>query len=129
MDKIIVENKLIDIGMPVGLKGFNYIVTAISLLDNPEWQCPKWTALYYCIGSQFNVSAGSVERAIRQALKITRERNADYKAIDNYIGFANCENSNSLMQLYMKLKQEDRRQNIVVTKLLIKEALLDIINA
>ncbi len=129
MDKIIIENTFIELGMPPGLKGFPYIVKAIELLDNPEWSNPKWTALYYCISSVYKVTPSSVERAIRNALKVTRDRNANYKLIEEYISFSNCENSNSLMQLYTKLKHKERNSNCVITKFMIKQALMEIINS
>ena len=128
MDKITIINTLTEMGMPAGLKGFTYIVDAIQLLDKPEWKDPKWTALYYCVGTLHDTSAASVERAIRNALRITRDRNCNFKAIETYIGFANCENSNSLMQLYNKLSQKKSDNDIVITKFMLRRALLDVFN-
>lgn len=128
MNRQLITDTLISLGTPVNIKGFNYIVDIIELLDRPEWEFPKWSALYYCVGNLHNSASSSVEKAIRNALRITRERCGDYKLIEKYIGFSNCENSNSLMLLYTKLKQQEKVNNNIVTKLMLKEALLDIIN-
>ena len=106
MKKETVENVLIKMGMPVKLKGFKYITDAVMLLDTPEWENPKWTALYYKIGLMNQDTASRVERAIRNAFMTTRNRVADYEAIEHYIGFTNCENSNSIAYLYKNIKKD-----------------------
>lgn len=105
MKRETVENVLIEIGMPVKLKGFRYITDAVMLLDTEEWKQPKWTALYYKIGVMNQDSASRVERAIRNAFATTRNHVTDYALIEQYIGFTNCENSNSIVYLYKNIKR------------------------
>ncbi len=107
MKREIVENTLISMGMPIKLKGFQYIVDAVMLLDTPEWKNPKWTALYYKIGTMNQDTGSRVERAIRNAFLKTRTKVADYEMIEHYIGFTNCENSNSISFLYKNIKDEN----------------------
>ncbi len=106
MKKEFVEHVLIAMGMPVKLKGFKYIVEAVLLLDTPEWQEPKWTALYYKIARLYGDTESRVERAIRNAFTTTRTRVTNYELIDHYIGFTNCQNSNSITFLYRNIKKE-----------------------
>lgn len=106
MKRSVIEHVLIGMGMPVKLKGFQYITDAVMLLDTPEWRNPKWTALYYKIGAMHGDTESRVERAIRNAFLTTRNRVADYDMIERYIGFTNCENSNSLTFLYKNLKRD-----------------------
>lgn len=127
MDEDKTQNTLIKIGMPIGLKGFKYITDAISLLDKPEWKNPKWTALYYAVAKLNNTTSYLVESGIRNALKSTRERNCDYKSIEHYIGFANCENSNSLNLLYTRLKQEECKQKTNDSVFAFKTALRELL--
>lgn len=101
-----VEHVLISMGMSVKLKGFKYITDAIMLLATPEWQNPKWTALYYKIGLMNQDTDSRVERAIRNAFMTTRNRVVDYDMVEHYIGFTNCENSNSLIYLYKNIEKE-----------------------
>lgn len=129
MNKETIETTLYKIGMPARLSGFSYIVDTLMLLDKPEWNNPKWTSLYYCVGKMNNTSQDIVEAAIRYALKTTRNKNSDYKLIEHYIGYANCENSNSLMQLYHMLKSEEKTSNKTITKIMLKETLLEILGA
>lgn len=106
MKRETVERVLIEIGMPIKLKGFRYITDAVLLLDTEEWKQPKWTALYYKIGVMNQDSASKVERAIRNAFATTRNHVTDYERIEHYIGFTNCENSNSIVYLYKNIKQD-----------------------
>lgn len=106
MNRQIVENTLMEMGMPATLKGFTYITDAVMLLDTLEWKSPKWTALYYKIAAINNDTPTRVERAIRSAFVSTRNRVVDYDIIEHYIGFANCENSSSLLHLYKNVKKE-----------------------
>ncbi|MBO5093940.1 MAG: hypothetical protein J6C33_06240 [Lachnospiraceae bacterium] len=106
MKRETIEHVLIGMGMPVKLKGFQYITDAVMLLDTPEWKNPKWTALYYKIGVMNHDTESRVERAIRNAFLTTRNRVADYEMIEHYIGFTNCENSNSITFLYKNIKRD-----------------------
>ncbi len=101
-----IEHALISMGMPVKLKGFKYITDAVMKLDTPEWRNTKWTALYCKIGVMNHDSGSRVERAIRNAFATTRNRVADYEMIERYIGFTNCENSNSITFLYKSVSEE-----------------------
>ncbi len=101
-----VESVLIAMGMPIKLKGFKYITDAVMLLDTPEWENPKWTALYYKIGTMNDDTGSRVERAIRNAFMTTRTKVADYEMIEHYIGFVNCENSNSITFLHKNIKND-----------------------
>lgn len=122
-----IQNVLIKIGMPIGLKGFKYITDAIILLDKPEWKNPKWTALYYSIATINKVTPSLVEAGIRNAFKTTRDRNCNYKSIENYIGFSNCENSSSLNLLYIRLKQEEEKKKINDSTFALKAALRELL--
>lgn len=106
MKRETIEKVLIEMGMPIKLKGFRYITDAVMLLDTEEWKQPKWTALYYKIGVMNQDSASRVERAIRNAFATTRNHVSDYDLIEHYIGFTNCENSNSIVYLYKNIKQD-----------------------
>lgn len=112
MKRELVEKVLMEMGMPVKLKGFKYITDAVMLLDTPEWRNPKWTAMYYKIAAMNQDSASKVERAIRNAFATTRNRVSDYEKIEHYIGFTNCENSNSITFLYMNLKKDVEEKTV-----------------
>ena len=47
-----------------------------------------------------------VERAIRNAFMTTRNKVSNYEMVEHYIGFTNCENSNSITFLYKNIKRE-----------------------
>lgn len=106
MNREYVEDVLMKIGIPARVKGFKYIVDAVMLLDEEEWKCPKYTALYYSIAKMNNSTASRTERAIRHAFGIARSSRGDYDMAEHYIGFINCENSNSIASLYRMIKKE-----------------------
>lgn len=106
VNKSAIEAVLMKIGMPVSLKGFAYITDAVLLLDSPDWQAQKWTALYYKIALLNHTTAARVEKAIRNAFAITRAQTDNYELTAHYIGMTNRENSNSLLFLYKQIKQE-----------------------
>ena len=106
MKKEFVEHVLLAMGMPIKLKGFRYITDAVMLMDTPEWKNPTWTALYYKIGVMNGDTESKVERAIRNAFMTTRNKVSNYEMVEHYIGFTNCENSNSITFLYKNIKRE-----------------------
>lgn len=106
MNRKYVEDTLLKLGIPASIKGFKYITDAIMLLDEKEWKDPKYTALYYYIGKMNGSTAARTERAIRHAFSVARSCKGDFDLVNHYIGFINCENSNSIASLYRTLKYE-----------------------
>lgn len=106
MTRVDVENALLEMGMPVALSGFNYIVSAVLKLDAAEWKYCKVVALYAQIGKEFNSTGSRVERAIRHAFETVRLKgNVDF--VQKYIGFDNNTNFNSLCKFLLVLKREN----------------------
>ena len=65
--KRLIEETLIKCGMPVGLKGFQYIPKACAVLaEEPNI---KITVMYDVVAKRFNTTASRVERAIRHAFE------------------------------------------------------------
>lgn len=99
-------NALIEMGMPAGIKGFNYIVDIMCLFKEDEsWKKGKITSLYEKVGKINNVTASGVERAIRHAFGIVLSK-GDLKAVEKYLTTQHPTNGNLLHVLYLKLVQE-----------------------
>ena len=65
--KRLIEETLIKCGMPVGLKGFQYIPEACSVLaEEPNI---KITVMYEVVAKKFDTTPSRVERAIRHAFQ------------------------------------------------------------
>ena len=98
-------NALIEMGMPAGIKGFNYIVDIMCLFKEEEYRKCKTTALYEKVGKMNNTTASGVERAIRHAFGIVLSK-GDLKAVEKYLTTQHPTNGNLLHVLYLKLVQE-----------------------
>lgn len=102
-----VENVLLEIGIPAGIKGFKYVTDAIMIMnERPVDGITK--DLYPAIAAENNTIPSRVERAIRHAFEIARSPKGNYDAVEHYIGFMNCQNANSLNMLYTRIKQEEK---------------------
>lgn len=65
----------IEIGIPTHIRGYNYMRTAIIMAVNkPEILYFITKELYPAVGQKCNASASSVERAIRTAIDVARNR-------------------------------------------------------
>lgn len=107
MNRSDVENVLLEIGIPAGVKGFKYITDAIMILDDSNWNPKGAITLYNRIAGMNNTTGSRVERAIRHSFEIARSPKGNYDAVEHYIGFMNCQNKNSLKMLYYKIKEQD----------------------
>lgn len=105
MNRSDVENVLLKMGVPSGIKGFKYITDAIELIDK-HGNMSMTKELYPKIALINNTTAGKVEMAIRHAFEIVRSPKGNYEEVAHYIGFMNCGNGNSLSMMYMKIKQD-----------------------
>lgn len=109
MDRARVENVLIKMGMPTGIKGFSYIVDAMEVFEEKGIRIRITADLYTAIARMNNTTASRVERNIRHALEISRSHEECHEIVDKYIGFTNCANADSLTMLYKRISEESRR--------------------
>lgn len=107
MNRAKIEDALLAMCIPVGVKGFNYIADAVELFDEKGTNISITKELYPAIAKKNNTTPSKAERAIRHAFEIARSCKGDYETVNHYIGFSNCENSSSLKQLHMMLKRDD----------------------
>lgn len=110
MERVKIENVLLNLGIPSSIKGFRYITDAIMLLDTKGWEDPYWTELYRVVGEKNQTTASRTERAIRHAFDVCRSHCRDAMSLEYYIGMDN-KNSGSMSQLYARLKQEEEQAN------------------
>lgn len=101
-----VINALLDMGVPAGIKGFDYIVDAIELMQGKEWRNGKITVLYYKIGEQNDTTASRVERGMRTAFNAAL-KNTDAETLKKYLGNQKPTNGNLLHALYYKLAEDE----------------------
>lgn len=102
-----IENTLLAMGIPIGVKGFVYISDAIEVFEERGTNINFTKVLYQVIAEKRKTTWARVERAIRYALETARTCRGDYDTVNKYIGFANHANSHSLKQLYAMLKREE----------------------
>lgn len=119
MERVKIENVLLELGVPSSIKGFRYITDAIILLDTEGWENPCWTTLYRTVGELNQTTASRTERAIRHAFDSGRNHCRDTIKLEYYIGMVN-NNSGSLSKLHTRLRQEETEDKKSETS--IKEA-------
>lgn len=102
-----IEDTLLAMGIPAGVKGFVYIADVIEEFDKNGTDVGFTKELYPSIADQRGVIKSSVERAIRHALDIARSPRGNVDIVQKYIGTVYTANFHSLKQLYMMLKREE----------------------
>lgn len=82
----IIINTLLDLGVPAHIKGYRYLVTALSLvIENPDIQEAITKELYPQIAKTHNSTGSRVERAIRHAVECAWDR-GDLDVLKRYFG-------------------------------------------
>lgn len=82
------SNILKEIGMPVNLLGYRYLLEIIpSVVDNSYMLSTKITSIYRDIGIRFNTAPSNVERSIRNAIEISFLY-GDPSIIKKYFGYS-----------------------------------------
>lgn len=100
---------LLSIGIPAGVKGFNYICDAMEIFDtDPYYADGKICALYHDIAQKHNTTSSRVERAMRHAFETAITR-GDRQKVEYYLDLINTQNSNLLRTLYIRIKQDEQR--------------------
>lgn len=106
MNRTKVEDVLLAMGVPAGIKGFNYIADAVEIFDERGTDISITKELYPAIAKKNNTTPSRAERAIRHAFERVRSYGGNSEIVNHYIGMDNCENSSSLKTLYIRIKQE-----------------------
>lgn len=106
MNRAKIEDTLLAMGVPAGIKGFNYIADAIEIFDERGTNISITKELYPAIAKKNNTTPSRTERAIRHAFEVVRYK-GNKEAVRKYIGNVNCNNSSSIKQLHMMLKREE----------------------
>lgn len=107
MSRAKIEDTLLAMGVPAGIKGFNYITDAIQIFDEKGTDIQITKELYPEVAERNDTTPLRTERAIRHAFEVVRSHKGNPEIVEKYIGFTNCNNSSSLKQLYMMLKREE----------------------
>lgn len=108
MNRAKIEDALLAMGAPAGIKGFAYIADAIQIFDEIGTNISITKELYPTIAKKNNTTPSRAERAIRHAFERVRSYRGNPEVVNHYIGMDNCENSSSLKTLYIRIKQECR---------------------
>lgn len=95
-----VEGVLLELGIPVGVKGFQYIPDAVMLLDS-GWDKVSINRIYLKIATMYGDKPKNVERTIRHALIMARKSGRD-TLVWQYLG-EHPRNKASLYFLYYAL--------------------------
>lgn len=106
MNRTKIENVLIDMGIPAGILGFNYIADAVEIFEERGTDIGVTKELYPAIAEKNNTTPSRAERAIRHAFEVARSPKGNYDVVEKYIGFMNCSNFPSLVMLHKKIEQE-----------------------
>lgn len=106
MNRTKIEDTLLEMGVPAGIKGFNYIVEAIQIFEERGTNIGITKELYPAVAEKNNTTPSRVERAIRHAFERVRSYGGNPEVVNHYIGMDNCNNSSSLKTLYIRIKQD-----------------------
>ena len=106
MNRAKIEDTLLAMGVPAGIKGFTYITDAIQIFDERGVGISVTKELYPAVAKKNDTTPSRVERTIRHAFERVRSYVGDPEVVNHYIGMDNCENSSSLKMLYIRIKQE-----------------------
>lgn len=107
MNREKIEDVLLAMGVPAGIKGFAYIVDAIQIFDERGTNIQITKELYPTVAEKNGTTPSRVEKAIRHAFECVRSYKGKPEVVEKYIGFTNCNNSSLLKQLYMMPKREE----------------------
>lgn len=82
----IIEDILVELGMPTNIRGFNYAAEAIRLAVEDEDILKDVTKrLYPDVANKFKTTASRTERAIRHSIERVWDR-CDLETLDDYFG-------------------------------------------
>ena len=85
MNRAKIEDTLLEMGVPAGIKGFNYIADAIQIFDERGMDIQITKELYPAIAERNGTTPSRVERAIRHAFGIVRGHKGNPEIVENIL--------------------------------------------
>lgn len=112
MNKIQIENTLMELGVPVKNKGFAYMTDYLLILEEQEKRDKNLPviSMYREIAKRNDTTGARVERCIRHTLEVVRTKNSGLDKIQHFIGFDDTTNANSMKMLYLRMKNDEEEQ-------------------
>ncbi len=99
-----IENALFELGITPELKGFDYICSAVEIIQSTEERMKIVDGLYVDVAKEFKATNTKVERAIRSAFtRLDKES----EAFNKYLGISNMTNSALLYTLAYRLREDN----------------------
>lgn len=111
MKKQKIEDVMDKIGVPECAKGYEYILEALMMMDDPKWENTKWMKVYEEIGKRFGKTGKQVERSIRYCFDVARKNSGEEYDIKYYLGSICGGNHRTLKHFYKILKREEEDEN------------------
>lgn len=106
MNRVRVESALLEMGMSMKPRGFDYISDAVVLMSESKGGRINMYFLYTLIAEKYGTTWTCVERGIRYAFDKVRGKEKHRDAVEHYIGTEDKTNTASLKMLYHALKVE-----------------------
>lgn len=92
-DEMRIRTLLKNMGMPVNLSGYRYMVTLISeYLKKEDIYRERFTEAYYMLADKYNKRWGSIERGLRYAMEQTF-LNQNVELIERIFGYSISKNT------------------------------------
>lgn len=85
MNREKIEDTLLAMGVPAGIKGFNYIADAMQIFDERGTDISITKELYPAIAERNNTTPSRTERAIRHAFGIVRGHKGNTEIVENIL--------------------------------------------
>ena len=111
MNRRRIEDIMDKIGIPQCAQGYECIVEALMLMDEPVWKNAKWMNVYEEIGRRLGKTGNYVERAIRYCFEIAKKKAKDQTDVEHYLGSVYTGNHHTLKHFYKILKREEEDEN------------------
>ena len=103
--RILVEDKLFEMGVDSTLKGFDFIIDAVMYLDSGM---TEWGDIYKRIAKDYNVTESLVKRRLEIAITCTRDHVGNYDVTEKYFGFEEYyTTSSTLSRFYRRLRADE----------------------
>lgn len=85
MNRAKIEDTLLAMGVPAGIKGFNYIADAIQIFDERGTNISIAKELYPAIAEKNDTTPSRAERAIRHAFEVVRSHKGKPEVVENIL--------------------------------------------
>lgn len=128
LERKVIEKALEEMDAPRSMTGYEYLVDIVyKISTNDYYEMYEFSDIYELVGRKYHKSGEAIYNSVRRFFEKMRNNPADFELVEKYLGFANCENSCTILRFKNQLQSQEININEIQDNERLKKLILEVL--